>query len=111
MPYKIERLSSVTSTIAVTSSPSTSQVVPFGAAAGGIFIVDALAGGAASIEWHVTFAPGDTPVPAYDANSNAVTTAVAEDTAYPIPDALFGAPFIVAVTDAGTATIRLCVKG
>jgi hypothetical protein len=40
-----------------------------------------------------------------------VSTTIVANKAYPIPDALFAAPFIVAVTNAGTATFRLCVKG
>jgi hypothetical protein len=110
MPQKIERLSSVTSTINVTASAGTSQAVPFGAAGGGMFIVDALAGGASSLSWHVAFGPTQTPVPANDGTAD-VTTSVVVNKAYPIPDALFAAPFIVAVANAGTASIRLCVKG
>lgn len=110
MPHKIERLSSVTSTIAVTASASTSQRVPFGAAAGGVFVVDALAGGATTLNWYVAFGPEATPVPLNDGTSD-VSTVVSAGKAYPVPDSAFAAPFIVAVSDAGTATIRLCVKG
>jgi hypothetical protein len=110
MPHKIERLSSVTSTIAVTASASTSQKVPFGAAAGGVFVVDSLAGGANTLSWYVAFGPEETPVPLSDGTS-ALSTSVTSSTAYPVPDAAFAAPFLVAVANAGTATIRLCVKG
>ena len=110
MPNKIERMSSVTSTVAVTNSASTSQVIPFGAAGGGVFIVDAVSGGATSLTWHVSFGPELTPRVANDGTADVTTTIVANK-AYPIPDALFAAPYIVAVTNAGTATIRLCVKG
>lgn len=110
MPHKIERLSSVTSTIAVTASASTSQKVPFGAAAGGVFVVDALAGGASTLSWYVAFGPEETPAQLSDGTSN-VTTVVSAGKCYPVPDAAFAAPFIVAVADAGTASIRLCVKG
>jgi hypothetical protein len=110
MPNKIERLSSVTGTIVCTNSAATSPKIPFGAAAGGVFIVDALAGSATKIVWHVAFGQELTPVPAND-GSAAVETTVSANTAYPIPDALFAAPFIVGVTNSGTATIRLCVKG
>jgi hypothetical protein len=110
MPNKIERLSSVTREIALTASAATSPKIPFGAAAGGVFIVDTLAGSATSIAWHVAFSPELTPRPVNDGTA-AVTTTVTANTAYPIPDALFAAPFIVGVTNTGTATIRLCVKG
>jgi hypothetical protein len=110
MPNKIERLSSVTSAVVATNSTSTSPKIPFGAAAGGVLVVDAVASGATSLAWHVAFGPELTPVPVNDGTADVSTTIVANK-AYPIPDALFAAPFIVAVTNAGTATFRLCVKG
>jgi hypothetical protein len=110
MPQKIERLSSVTNTITATSTAASSPKIPFGAAAGGVLIVDAVAGGATSLAWHVAFGPESTPVPANDGTADVTTTIVANK-AYPLPDAVFAAPFIVAVTNAGTATFRLCVKG
>jgi len=110
MPQKIERLSSVTSTVSLTNSAATSPKIPFGAAAGAVFIVDAVAGGATTLNWHVAFGPELTAVPANDGSAD-VTTAIVVNKAYPLPDALFAAPYIVAVTNAGTASIRLCVKG
>ena len=110
MPHKIERLSSVTGTIVSTNSAATSPKIPFGAAGGGMFIVDALAGGASSISWHASFGPELTPRQVNDGTSD-VATSIVVNKAYPLPEALFGAPFIVAVTNAGTADIRLCVKG
>jgi hypothetical protein len=110
MANKIERLSSVTSAIAVTASAATSPKIPFGAAAGGVFIVDAVTGGATTLSWHVSFGPELSPSAVNDGTADVATSIVAGK-AYPIPDALFAAPFIVAVANAGTATIRLCVKG
>lgn len=107
---KIERLSSVTNQITATNSASTSPKIPFGAAAGGVFIVDAVASGATSLAWYVAFGQELTPVPVNDGTAD-VSTAIVASKAYPIPDALFAAPFIVAVTNAGTAAIRFCVKG
>jgi hypothetical protein len=109
MPNKIERLCSVTGSIVATASASTSPKVPFGAASGGVLVVDGVTGGAASLAWHVAFGPEGTPVPVN--SGGAVTTTVSAGNAYPIPDALFGAPFIVAVADAGTVTFRVSVKG
>lgn len=109
MPHKIERLSSVSGTITATNSASTSPPIPFGAAAGGILIVDSVSS-ATSITWHVAFGQELTPRP-LNADGAAVTTTIAANNAYTLPDALFGAPFIVAVVNAGTATFRLSVKG
>jgi hypothetical protein len=110
MPNKIERLSSVTSEITATNSASTSPKIPFGSAAGGVIIVDSVASGATTITWNVAFGPELTPRP-LNADGAGVTTTIAANNAYSLPDALFGAPFIVAVTNAGTATFRLAVKG
>jgi len=109
MPNKIERLSSVADSVTATSSASTSPKLPFGSAAGGIIIVDAVSS-ATSITWHVAFGPELTPRP-LNADGSAVTTTIAANNAYTLPDALFGAQYIVAVTNAGTATFRMCVKG
>lgn len=109
MPNKIERLSSVTGTIVATNSASTSPKIPFGAAAGGILIVDAVSS-ATTITWHVSFGPELTPVP-LNSDGSGVTTTIAASNAYTLPDALFGAPYIVAVVNAGTATFRVSVKG
>lgn len=110
MPNKIERLCSVTSQFVATNSDSTSPKIPFGAASGGTIIVDALDGGASTLTWHVAFSPSDTARP-LNAGGSGVTTAIAASNAYALPDAVFAAPFLVAVTDSGTATFRLSVKG
>lgn len=110
MPNKIERLSSVTSQITATNAAATSPKIPYGAAGGGMLIVDSVAGGATSLSWHAAFGPELTPVPVNDGTAD-VSTTIAASKAYPIPDALFAAPFIVAVTNAGTATFRISVKG
>jgi hypothetical protein len=109
MPHKIERLCSVTGSIVATASASTSPKVPYGAAASGAIVIDSLAGGANTLTWHAAFGPEDTSVPVN--SGGAVTTSVSAGTAYPIPAALSGAPFIAAVTNAGTATFRIAVKG
>lgn len=110
MPQKIERLNSVTGAYTVTASAATSPKVPFGAAGGGAFIVDAVTGGANSLSWYMAFGPEATPAQASD-GTNDITTSIVAGKAYSLPDALFGAPYLVAVTNAGTATIRLSVKG
>lgn len=110
MPNKIERYSSVSNIVTATASAATSPKVPFGASAGGMIVVDSVSGGASSLAWHAAFGPEVTPVPVNDGTADVTTTIVAGK-AYPIPDALFAAPFIVAVANAGTATFRICVKG
>ena len=109
MPYKVEHKSSVNDPIVVTASASTTPRVPYGAVGGGTAIVTA-ASGASTLSWHVASAPEATLYPAYNA-SGAVTTSIQAGRAYKVPDDLFAAPFIAAVSDAGTATVVLCVKG
>ena len=110
MPHKIERLNAVAGPFVATNSASTSPKLPFGASAGGVIVVDAVASGATSLTWHVALGAELTPVPV-NADGAGVTTAIVAGQAYTLPDALFAAPFIVAVTNLGTATFRIAVKG
>lgn len=109
MPNKIERLSSVTSPIALTASEATSVAIPYGAVAGGMVFVTALATGT-KIKWHAATSASSAAVPIY-ADGSALETLVAASRSYPVPDACFAAPFLKAVLDAGTATITLSLKG
>lgn len=109
MPYKIERLSSVSGTITATASASTSPKIPFGAAANGVIFVESVSS-ANSITWHAATGQEATAVP-LNSGGAGVTTAIAASNAYALPEALFGAPFLVAVVNAGTATFRIAVKG
>ncbi len=108
MPNKIERLSSATGVITATNSTGQAKI-PFGACAGGVMFVTAVSS-ATKVTWHAAVGTETTPLPLHS-DGSVVETSIAANRAYPIPDALFGAPFIVAVTDAGTATIQLTVKG
>jgi hypothetical protein len=45
----------------------------------------------------------------YDGTS--VSTSIAAGSAYVLPDAVYAAPFLVGVLNAGTATIQFIVKG
>ena len=65
---------------------------------------------ATKVTWHVAIDAAATPLPLYS-DGSVVETAVSANRAYPVPDATFAAPFIVAVTDAGTASIQITVKG
>lgn len=109
MPNKIERYSGLSESIVATASGSTSPKIPYGAAGGGMIFVDSVAG-ATSVTWYACATPLDSAVPVnYDGAG--VTTTIAASNAYALPDGLFGAPFIVAVTNSGTATFRVSIKG
>ena len=107
---RISRVSSVTESVVATNSASTSPSVMFGAVAGGLLVVDAVAGGASKISWYTHLEPSDTAVPVY-ADGQAVETDVQAGRAYPLPDAVFAGQFLKAVTNAGTVTFRISVKG
>jgi hypothetical protein len=108
MPNKIERLSGHVGPVSLTASEATSEAIPFGASAGGLVFVDALATGT-KIVWHAASTVGDFyPIVEF---GNAVETNVEQGKAYPVPDACFSARFIKLVLDAGTATITLSLKG
>jgi len=107
---KIERFSSVTAALALTDTATTSARVPFGAASGGIIIVDAVTGSANKITWHAAFGDGDTPRPIWN-ESAVVETSIQANRAYPIPDACFAATRVVPVLNADTATVRVSLKG
>ena len=109
MANKVERLSSVNGVITATNSSTVSPPIPFGAAGGGMMFVTGVSS-ATKVAWYAASGRESTPVPVYAAGS-AVETAIAANRAYPLPDSLFAAPFIVAVTDSGTATIQIAVKG
>jgi hypothetical protein len=109
MSGKIERFNSITGSVTMTNDPAASPKIPFGPAAGGIVVVDS-ASGATVINWYTAFTASEQAKPLY-VNDAVVSTTVSPGQAYPIPDGLFGAPFVVGVTDSGTLTVRLSVKG
>lgn len=109
MAGKIERFNSVSDSITLTASSSTSPKICFGPAAGGMVVVDSV-DTATKINWYAALSPEGTAYPVYSSGSQ-LSTDIAGSRAYAIPDELFGAPFVVGVTDAGTAVIRLSVKG
>lgn len=104
MPNKIERLSSVTSSLSITASATTTPVIPFGAAAGGTVYVDSVSG-AGSITWVVMHNPEGTDY------TTSESTSISASNAYAIPDALYAAPFLKAVCNSGTAVITVSLKG
>lgn len=112
MSSKISRSSgpSGSYSLVATTPTSTTVKIPYGAVAGGTLFVTAHSS-ATKLVWYVAIAPEATPVPLYSDGAVVETTALANSRAYPIPDAAFGAPFLVAATDTGTATVQVYVKG
>jgi hypothetical protein len=111
----MERRSTVSAPITLTNSLSTTPVIPYGPSGGGILFVQSASGDyatptSATLTWYAAFGAEETKTPVV-AGGNALTTAVEVGKAYPIPAELFGAPFIAAVTDAGTLTVVLAAKG
>jgi hypothetical protein len=109
MPNKIERLSSVTSSLSLAASESTTPLIPYGASAAGMVFVSAVSG-ATKIAWYSAATGSDVATPVYD-SGNAVETFVSAGRSYPIPDACFAAPFLKLVLDSGTATATISLKG
>lgn len=115
MSYKMERRSSVTDPITLTSSLNTTPAIPYGPCGGGMLFIQAASGdyatpNTATLTWYASFGQEKTKVPVM-AGASQVTTTVEVGKAYPIPAELFGAPFIAAVVDAGTLTVVLAAKG
>lgn len=114
MPNKIERLSSVVPDAVVAHSTiADATAVPYGAVAGGLLFYDStISGTPVSISWYAATDVAGTYVPVRNSVGVEVTTTLGGSaSAYPIPDECFGAPFIKAVTDAGSATCHVTLKG
>lgn len=109
MPYKIEHKTSVTGSLTATSSVSTTPLVPYSGAGGAMIFVTGVSG-AASITWYAAPDNLTTPVPVIDGGNN-VTTNVVAGRAYYVPDSLFSAPFVAAVTNSGTVAFVMSQKG
>jgi hypothetical protein len=96
--------------ISATASASTTGRVNMQRYAGGGIFVSSLVTGV-TITWHVAESATATPVALNDRTNTAVTQSLTDARAYPVPDECYGFPFAVPVLNAGTATIRYCVKG
>lgn len=106
---RIERSNSAGAVLTVTADAATTPVVSFGPSAGGMVFVTALST-ATTLNWYATYSRDVTPGAVSDGTAD-VSTTVAAGKSYPIPDALYGAPFIAIVTNAGTASVVITVKG
>lgn len=99
---------SVTLSVAMTDSLATTGRFQYSNFAGGVIILPA---GISSLTWYVSSTEDGTYVQINDkANAGAVNPAsVTQSLAYPLPDELFGAPWVKIVANtAGTATV--CLK-
>jgi len=110
MAHRITREFLTTTSIVATNSASSSPRVQFAAMAGGVAFVTAVSS-ATKIVWHAAIDAASTPVPLLDSAGAAVETPVTAGKAYALPDATFGASILCPVTDAGTATITVALKG
>jgi len=100
-------LASTTGAVAMTDSATTTAVIPFSEAAGGMFRIP-VDSAITSLTWYSSEAIGGTHAAAYDDDGVAVTQTVSHTKSYPIPSALFGAAEIKAVTNAaGTVYVFL----
>lgn len=79
---------------------------PYGPFAGGLVYIDAVSG-ATAIEWHAARTQDDTGVKVY-VDGSALTTAATVG-AHPIPDALFGAQFVVPIAINATTGMNITV--
>jgi hypothetical protein len=78
--------------------------------AGGVVFTTAVST-ATKITWHAAPDTASTPLPLIDEFGSAVETTVIASRAYAIPSACYGAIVLVPVTDAGTITMNVSVKG
>lgn len=113
MSYTIDRSSLAAGPFNITNSAADSAKLSVAGFAGAFVFVDSLSAGSATISWFVAKSLADsTPMPGYTADGTTITTpAVEQGRAYAMPDALFGAQFVVPVLSAGTGTITICLKG
>lgn len=109
MPNKIERLSGTTSGLSLTTSPTTTACIPYGAVAGGMLYVESVTS-ATKITWYASPSVEGQRFSVTD-GYNPQTTFVSALTAQPIPDACYAAPYLFPVVDAGSATVSISVKG
>lgn len=107
---KVERLCSVSPQYVATDDVSTTGYVPFGAASNGTLFVTGVTGSATSVSWYAAMEPNGTP---YELTSGGagITTSVSAGSAYAIPAAALGAPFLLLLADADQIQFHVSVKG
>lgn len=111
----MERRSTVSDPVTLTSSLNTTPLLPYGPCGGAMLFIRSSSGdysspNSATLTWYAAYGQEQTKVPVMSGNSQ-VTTSVEVGKAYPVPAELFGAPFIAAVVDAGSLSVVLAAKG
>lgn len=98
----------LTSTVTFTSSISTTGGFGFNSYAGGMLMVTL---GSGTLTFYVR--PSDGASDSYEVNSGgaAVTLDVVAGKAYPLPDALFGASYVQAITGGTAVACKVLLKG
>lgn len=112
MPTDIIRFNDQLKTATFTDSDNTTEGFNMAVYSGAIIMVDAVQGGATTLSWKCRPREGDATTFVLANNANTpVTTTIAAGRAYQLPDQLFAAGFVLATTNAGTASVRIQVKG
>lgn len=112
MSNTILRGATIVESLALTNSAATSAGFSMAGSAGAMVFVDTVSGGATSLTFAAktdptsatafTLIPGDDTTP--------VSQPIAAGVAFDLPSGLFAARWIIPVTNAGTASIRVVVK-
>lgn len=100
-------------TLTVTNAgTATSPGFSMAGAAGVIVFVKQVSGGASSLTFRVKTDPASSELFTFipDNVTNPVSQPIANDTAFELPAGLFAARYVIPVTNAGTAEIRVVLK-
>lgn len=113
MPTEIVRFNDgPTKTVVFTNADNTTGGFNLAVYSGAIVMVDSVAGGATTLTWKCKEREGASSVyAAADGSDSALTTTIQAGRAYAVPDELFAAGYVLATTNAGTASCRVIVKG
>jgi hypothetical protein len=95
---RLERLNS-TAPVKITTDPSTSQKVPFGAVAGATLMVTS---GGGTIDWYCQASPDGPLFKMFNSDNTPCQSIVTAGNAFDLPGGLFACPFIVG----GGATVE-----
>lgn len=112
MPYTIDRNSLAAGPFTATTNPDNSARISLAGYAGGLLFVESITGASDTISWYVAKDLTNTQTwSVRGSDGTQLTTAVVNGRAYAIPEALYGAQFIVPVMGGGNATLSVTVKG
>lgn len=112
MAHTIVRGSDVSQSLSLTNSASTSAGFSMGGSAGAMVYVVSVAGGATSLTFSVKADPADSSTFSFvpSTSTSAVLQPIAAGVCFELPAGLFAARFVIPVTNAGTASVRVVVK-